>query len=442
MKGLRIAWATPWNGRSAIAASAAEVAFALAGRGHALTVLRTETGEAAGLPPRPAPGPVHPIDAFDDAALRAGFDVVVAHVGDHQGFHGAVIPRFDAVDVVGIFHDAFLVHLAVDWMQQFGGEPALRHLVRETYGEGAQGPDEPFWIGLEEMARRRPMLEWLARRSVAAVAHSGHYAARLRAACPGPVATIPLAFTAPDLPPPPVPWNRMTVAAIGHANPNKRIEQLILAIGASAVLRGRCRVRVIGEASPTDRERLAAVAAAAGAMPPEFTGWVDDEDLRWRLRDVDAISCLRNPVLEGASASLVVALASGRPTLVTAHGCYAEVPADTVMACRPEHEALDAMRHLERLAAEPGWGAAMGGRGRVLAAERHSPAAYADALVPLLETVVAARPLRDARRAMFGTLFELGIERGDPSLWRAGAALDEMAAAPAGKGRAMQEEAR
>ena len=440
MKGLRIGWATPWNGRSAIAASAAEVAFELAGRGHALTVLRTETGEAAGLPPRPAPGPVHPLDAFDDAALRAGFDVVVAHVGDHHGFHGAAIPRFDTMDIVGVFHDAFLANLAAGWMQQFGGEPALRHLVRETYGADALDPDEPFWAGLEEMARRRPMLEWLARRSVAAVAHAGHYAARLRAACPGPVATIPLAFTAPDLPPPPVPWNRMTVAAIGHANPNKRIDQLLLAIGASVALRGRCRVRVIGEASPAERKRLAAIAAAAGTAPPEFTGWVSDEDLRWLLRDVDTVSCLRNPVLEGASASLVVALASGRPTLVTDHGCYTEVPPDAVMACRPEHEALDAMRHLERLVAEPGWGAGMGERGRALAADRHAPAAYADALLPLLEEVVAGRPLRDARRAIFGTLFELGIERGDPSIWRAGAVLDGMTATPAGKGRAIREE--
>jgi glycosyltransferase involved in cell wall biosynthesis len=455
VRRLRIGWATPWNGRSAIASSAAEVAFTLAQQGHELTVLRTETGEWADLPPKSAPGLVQPLASLDDAALRASFDVIVAQIGDHYGFHGAIIRRLDAVNMVGVFHDAYLVNLANGHAQQLGGEPALRQLVLETYGESALHSDEPLWTNLEEIARRRPMLEWLARRTVAAVAHSGHYAARLRSACPGPVATIPLAFTAPGLPPPPPPGSRMTIAAIGHANPNKRIDQILMAIGASPILRGRCRLRVIGEATPAERERLTAVAVAARAAAPEFTGWVTDDALRGQLRDVDVISCLRNPVLEGASASLVVALASGRPTLVTDHGCYAEVPPDTVMACRPTDEALDAMRHLEHLLADPAWGAAMGTRGRALAAERHAPSAYAKALLPLLEEVVADRPLHDtqrqllasgsdplhdARKQLFGTLAELGLDPGDPAFRRVNVTLDGMRAGPAKRARPAQEE--
>ena len=54
----RIAWAGPWNGRSAIAAFGALVVEELAARGHEVSVFRTETGEFLDLPPRPAPGPV------------------------------------------------------------------------------------------------------------------------------------------------------------------------------------------------------------------------------------------------------------------------------------------------------------------------------------------------------------------------------------------------
>ncbi len=452
---MRIGWATPWNDQSAIADSAGKVALELIERGHAVTILRTEIGAALALPPRPTPLPMLSLADVSDEDLAREFDVLVGHFGNYYAYHGALLARLDHLDIVGIFHDAVYAHLATDWAVQHGGEPVLRQLVHEAYGEAALVPSEPYWIDLEEIARRRPMLEWLARRTVAAVAHSGHYAARLRSACPGPVATIPLAFTAPGLPPPPHPGSRMTIAAIGHANPNKRIDQILMAIGASPILRGRCRLRVIGEATPAERERLTAVAAAARAAAPEFTGWVTDDALRGQLRDVDVISCLRNPVLEGASASLVVALASGRPTLVTDHGCYAEVPPDTVMACRPTDEALDAMRHLEHLLADPAWGAAMGTRGRALAAERHAPSAYAKALLPLLEEVVADRPLHDTRRQflasgsdplhgareqLFGTLAELGLDPGDPAFRRVNVTLDGMRAGPAKRARPAQEE--
>ena len=48
----RIAWAGPWNGRSAIAASSGLVVAELAARGHEVEVFRTETGELLEAPVR------------------------------------------------------------------------------------------------------------------------------------------------------------------------------------------------------------------------------------------------------------------------------------------------------------------------------------------------------------------------------------------------------
>ena len=426
MTGLRIGWSTPWNERSAIADFAGEVGQALVARGHEVTILRSEAGEAAALPARPGPFPVFHLDELDDDALRRRFDVVVAHLGNHQPYHGAQVARLDGVGMVGVFHDLFLAHLAAGWFEHAGNPAGVVQAARDLYGPEGMPEGEPFWIDLAEMVRRRPMLEWLSRRCVAAVAHAGHYEARLRQSCPGPVATIPLAFVAPGLPPPPPPGGWLTVAAIGHANPNKRIDQIIMAIGSSARLRGRCRLRVIGEATADERARLEGLAAVLGIEPPAFTGWVDDDALRWQLRDVDVITCLRNPVLEGASASVITAMASARPTLVTDHGCYAEIPKDAVMACRPEAEALDAMRHLEGMLARPEEGAALAARGKALALTRHAPAAYAEALLPLLETVVADRPRREARRHLFSTLGSLGLGPADPAARRAEAVVAGM----------------
>jgi glycosyltransferase involved in cell wall biosynthesis len=457
--GLRIGWATPWNANSAIAHAASEVAAELARHGHAITVLRTETGDALSLPPRPSPWLVHALAEVPSDHISRAFDVVVAHVGNNYGYHGALIPRLRDLGAVGIFHDAFLADLAAGWAYLPGGagEQALRCAVREAYGEDGWREDEPFMIAATvlEVARRRPMLEWLAPHTVAAVAHADHYAARLRAACPGPVEVITLAMEFRDLPPPPPTWSRMTVAVIGDANPNKRIDQVILAVAASPVLRRCCRIRVIGSATEEGRERLSAYARTLEIQPPEFTGWVADEELRWQLRDVDVICCLRYPVLEGASASLILALASGRPTLVSNHGCYAEVPDSAVMACTPGAEALDVMRHLERLMADPAAGIAMGLRAQAVATRRHSPAAYAASLLPMLREVIDRRPLRAARhevidrrplraarhevidrrplraaRQWLGDILgEFGLDRHDPAMLRIDTVLADMQSA-------------
>ena len=261
---------------------------------------------------------------------------------------------------------------------------------------------------------------------VGAVVHAEYYAARMRDSCPGPVAVIPLAFSVPDLPPPPGVWSGMTIGVVGHANPNKRIDQLIMAVGASPLLRSLCRIKIIGEVSENEHERLASLARAVGIEPPQVTGWVSEMELRWQLRDVDVISCLRNPVMEGASASLVLAQLAGRPTLVTGHGSYTEVPADTVLSCSPEHEARDAMRHLEAVLKSPERGHAVGQRARAFASQNNAPAAYAKRLGGLLYQVVMRQPQRLAERQLTRTLTGFGLSPHDPSVWRAHNILAEL----------------
>ena len=77
-----------------------------------------------------------------------------------------VDPRLRELGVVGIFHDAFLANLAAGWAYLPGGvgEQALRFAVREAHGEDGWRADEPFITAatMLEVARRRPMLEWLA----------------------------------------------------------------------------------------------------------------------------------------------------------------------------------------------------------------------------------------------------------------------------------------
>jgi glycosyltransferase involved in cell wall biosynthesis len=221
-------------------------------------------------------------------------------------------------------------------------------------------------------------------------------------------------MTFPDLPPPPVPWSRTTIAVIGHLNPNKRIDQVILAIGSSPFLRRRCRLRLIGDATEAARQQLVSLASIADIAPLEITGWVSDDELRSQLRDVDVISCLRNPVLEGASASLILGMVSGRPTLVSDQSFYADVPDNCVLKCTPGAEALDVMRHLERLVASPDEALAMGQRARSFALKRFSPASYAKSLIALLEQSMPNPWVEKGHHSLNDSLAQLGVCASDP----------------------------
>lgn len=418
----RIAWAGPWNARSAIAAFGGLVVAELAGRGHEVEVFRTETGEMLDLPPRPAPGPVSPLADASPEALARDYDAFVVNLGDHYGHHGAAIPALLRTPALVIFHDAFLANL---FYGLTGGAGALvGSALSAVYGAGETA--DPFLLPLEEMAARRPMLEWFAALAGGAVAHANHYAERLRSACPGPVEVIPLAFEGPAAPPPREIGPEAVVATIGHINRNKRVADMLRAMAASEPLRKRVRYRLIGPVEPAERAAIGDLARSLGVPEPEFTGWVDDADMPRHLAEVDVMCCLRNPVLEGASASLVLAMRSGRPVLVSDHGPYAEVPDGLVLKCRPGHEAADVRLHLEALLADPAPARAMAARARAYAEETFTAKRYADRLLAHIDRVTEHLPAVRAGLGLGRTLAGFGMAADDPAGRRVADALDDL----------------
>ncbi len=424
----RVAWAGPWNARSAIGASGALVAAELAARGHDVAVFRTETGELLDMPPRPAPGHVMPLANAPLDVLARDYDAFIVNLGDHYGHHGAAIPALLRLPAVAVFHDAFLANLFNGWIVAGGGDAVVGPALSAVYGAAEAGAPGSFLLPLEEMAIRRPMLEWFAAFAAGAVVHANHYAERARSVCPGPVEVVPLAYESYALPPPREvgPEGEVVVATVGHINRNKRVADMLRAMADSEPLRERVRYRLIGPVEPAERAALGDLARSLGVPEPEFTGWVEDADMPRRLAGVDVICCLRNPVLEGASASLIVALRSGRPVLVSDHGPYAEVPDGLVLKCRPGHEATDVRLHLEALLADPAPARAMAGRARAYAAETFTARNYADGLLALADRATEGLPAVRAGMGIGRTLAGFGMAPDDPAGGRIAAALDDL----------------
>ncbi|MFO1060061.1 MAG: glycosyltransferase [Dongiaceae bacterium] len=431
---LRIAWLGPWNSRSTIAHFGALVGGELQARGHTVSVFRTETGAARALPALPAAGEPGWLAETSAGALQRRHDVVLANVGNNFAYHGALLPELPRLGAVLILHDFFLGHLAHEWAEaEPEAVPVLRRMLEAAYGPAGWPDGEPFWIGETEMARRRPMLECFAAAGIGAVVHAGHYAPRTLAACGGPVACLPLAYDCPAAPPPRLSGPALTLVTIGHLNPNRQVDQILRALAQSSRLRD-CRLRVVGPCRPEDRGDLLALAKTLGVVPPRFTGWIAESELLRHRNEADILFCLRSPVLEGASGSVIMAMLSARPTLVSDHGCYAEIPDDCVYKCRPGAEAADIARHLEGILAAPAAARPAGLRAAAHARRRHAVGGYVDGLLPLIEAAVAGGPILRAGLGLGGILAALGAGPDDPAAERIGGALTELLGDGAARG--------
>lgn len=425
---MHLAWAGPWNDRSAIAEFGVHVVGELTNRGHVVEVWRTEVGAAALTPPRNLTVPVR---LFSDLSTQEieNCDAIIANFGDHYPFHGALLPTITEWCAVGIFHDSFLGNLAAGWAASFEDRDSiLRELVRAGHGKEAWPDDDEYWGQgrLEQVVKVRPMLDWFAGPLSGAVVHATHYEARVRSVCPGPVKVIGFAQRYEGLPQPLPITNSLQIATVGVGNANKRIDQVIRAVAMSPRLRQCCRFVLIGQITTDEKNRLVQLAESLGVVEPVFTGWVSEEELRLKLTGVNVMACLRHPITEGASASLLLALQSGRPTLVSNHGVFAEVPGDCVLKCEPGHEEMDVRRHLEWILDHPGEAMAMGGRARAYSLETHSPKHYVDALLPLLTESISSRPGITAGIALGRMLASFGLEASDPAVDRIGADLNEL----------------
>lgn len=116
--------------------------------------------------------------------------------------------------------------------------------------------------------------------------------------------------------------------SFGHLTANKSIDVFIEAISRSDLLRTRIRYTIAGH--PSDRaytDHLLSLVEEYGlrnVVTIEFS--VPESRLMEMMRDTDFFVNLRYPNTEAASASLAEQMYSGKPSLIYATGCYAEVP--------------------------------------------------------------------------------------------------------------------
>ena len=160
--------------------------------------------------------------------------------------------------------------------------------------------------------------------------------------------------------------NILDLVSFGHIQSTKCIDLVIEAIASSPILRKRVRYTIAGFVGDSDylRSLEEMITAAKLGEIVRFETGVSDMRLLELMRDADVFVNLRRPNTEGASASLIEQLDSGRPVVVLDSGCYAEIPAQAAVKVPSDADADVIRAALERMAKNPARLPVIGGAGR------------------------------------------------------------------------------
>jgi len=413
---MNVLWLTPVHARSAIARFSALVVPCLTERGCEVLVASTEDGDISGKRQPLFESEVSTVAALKKSNFNDKFDAIIVNFGDHYPNHALGLAALGGARVIGLFHDAD--------MENFGnGARAAGFDLEPTPGEGP--------IGQRVTAA-------LANACGGAVGHAGFYQSVLQS-CDGPVATIPLAWALPEyartsdqqrhepaVAPSEPEDSVFRIVTVGNINKNKCADRVIEALSASATLREAAQYCLVGAIDSQERERLEKLALTHNVRLT-IHGALDDSELHAKLRSASIVSCLREPVLEGASASAIEAMLHGAAVLVSDAGFYADLPDDCVAKVPKATEPGDICKVLEKIHSDPGARADMGRRARQYAERTFSPDSYADALLSLIDDVGFTGAYDPVIASVARKLVGLGLEPSSPAIETVLQTLEAMA---------------
>jgi glycosyltransferase involved in cell wall biosynthesis len=418
---MRIAWVTPLSQRSAIGRVSAAACRMLAEQGHDLTIVRSEHRQSASESAHETSLPVHWWHDTEPEELARTSDAIVLNIGDNFGFHAGIFRYLPAEPCLGIFHDFFLYSLFNDWLAQQPNADQLHNwIIRTHYGDGVSDLAENARRGevsLAEIADKFPMTEWIGAQCGAAIVHAEFYRRRVEVV-PGPVRTLKLSQEPRNVDPlpPRADDGEVVILTVGVINPNKRADLILEAIGSSSRLRSRCRYCLVGIIAESQREHLTNLAARIGFERLDILGEVADKTLERELERADIICCLRNPVLEGASASAIEAMMCGRPVVVSDAGFYRELPNDCVVKVPLDVGVGQLASVLETLVDSEPRRRQIGNHARHWARKAFTTRGYVAELTACLDEFVQCKPYLHVARSLGSELALLDLEPSDPAI--------------------------
>lgn len=414
---MRMAFVTPIDRRSAIARVSLDLLSHLDQRVD-VTVFAEPTDR-----PMRCPFPTRPIRGLEVGQLD-GFDRVVTVIGDSE-FHRHAFAIACRRPTLVILHDVVVAHLVV---AAYGQGGAIEEIRRWHGGDRADSAAAslmtavPVWLRDEIV--QTPLFEPVLEHAEGVITHSEFAAAQIRPRTMAPVRVLPLPCT-PLASGEAVPQQRMRLLTVGHANTNKCHELVIEAL--SALGRNDVEYVIAGSIEPRRRRHLEGLAVSLGVAPSvRILGAVSDDELLDLLANTTISVNLRQPPMEGASASVLEQMAAGTPTIVFDHGFYAELPDHAVCKVPTALSPSQLAAHIGALLDDPERRRSIAAAAQSYVSATHRADTYATGMLDFLDEVDAYRPYGRMAETLAAGMRRCATPIGSPLATRWSAAVSAM----------------
>ncbi|NJN66775.1 MAG: glycosyltransferase family 4 protein [Chloroflexaceae bacterium] len=324
---------------------------------------------------------IQPLRRLEQGHRRKPYDAILYHMGNSPA-HAQIWQVAQRVRGVVVLHE-FVLHHFMLWYAA-NVQQGVHHYVREMserYGEKGSHMAQLMIRGIfTNAAFDFPCCEPVVAAASGLISHNRYTSERVAVLAPSlPQAIVPMGVPLPSLTGRAEARNRLglpadalILASFGHINAYKRLE---LVFRSLLDLRGEypnLRYLLVGSVSP-NYDVMGLIARMGLQDTVSVTGYVP----RWAFEEYGAAAdiCLnlRHPTAGETSASLLRLLGSGRPTMVSATGSFAELPPGVtaqVDVGAGERELLVAYCRL--LASHPEVASVLGASARAYVAQHHS----------------------------------------------------------------------
>lgn len=331
---------------------------------------------------------VYPHGDFLIRNRRQPYDLTLYQIGNsllHEIMYGYLFQFAGAI----VFHDYCLHHSRAKMLLMRG--------LFDQYSEEAMKahPEEPLiskivrrGMGGDLLLYNFPFVRLIAENSLAVGAHTDWAVQNLQK-FETPAIKIPMAVdVSNDTHTAPRPaTNEITIASFGFVTPEKRISSVLTVLMELRQFYPQLRYVIVGEVAPhynlqeeiAQRNLQDIVRITGRTSRVEFHQWMVRADI---------IINLRYPSAREMSATLLRAMALGKPVLMSRLLHLQEIPEDAVIPIRPDHEQADIFHNLWQLIENPSMRERIGRKAAVYIQSNHRADQMLKQYIQLIETAM------------------------------------------------------
>jgi hypothetical protein len=350
---MNILWATPWNSNSDAARLSAAVVESLRRMGAKVCVV---TMEASSMQDIKAPTPLslarYP---FQVGPLNA-FDVTVVNFADQLSFDETVHRFFDATPYIAIVHDSAISRDDAVVLNSSDGVNPEMFLLSQEVGKrdwlpGASNESQT----LDPNRRPDPeeqysFLQRITSKADIVLLHSECHRERLEITAKGKICLLRLpsfyrspAFTLEDG----LSGDRIILCATERFTKTEKLYTVIRAIALTKGLKDRSVFLVAGQIEDLVVQKLYSLADQVGLHGFRIVANKESHEIREWENESHVILCLRDPTEEAAFDSILDALHSGRPTILTSEMGDLNFPNGFVRCINPYRDVFQLAERLD-----------------------------------------------------------------------------------------------